>query len=1092
MEQKKSLIERKPAEYVAHESVQRFYSLINKSYLSQIKEFDLIPFDESNIAKRDGINFRLIEITKIVYNDKKSIAESLLNVLGALHPQYFTGLLLKSNGTETKLYACIKAFSDEHPASSGLKLFRQALEGNFPGTEYDDSLDRYSIDDILAFDDFKEENDTWSIGTTTLIPSLKNTDNENFSQGLERFIDAMYGKEYTALILAEPISNNDLELSRLTLETVATTLSPLLKTKSNLGINESEAISESFSKSVSQTITEGITMSQNYTRGESQSISHSKGHTTNRAGVGTMLGTGAGIAVGGLVSIFAPPVAPIALSAGGALGGFIGRTMAAFKGEDTTTDTFSKSTTQSETEGLSVQRSRSSGTSTTDTHGTTRQVGKQYSIDIEETNKSVERVLEKIDQQLKRIDESKNYGFWNSSFYILADSSESTKAACSLMKSILQGEGSSVEEGATIVYSKSDKEKRDQYLEYFNNIAHPRFRIKGQETVWVTPSSLLSGKELALIMNLPRRSVSGLPVIEIPEFGQDIVLQTPISGDATPLDLGVIYHYGKERNKSKVNLDVNSLVRHTFITGSTGSGKTNAIVKMLYELMKTGRKFLVVEPAKGEYKELLGGHPNVNVYGTNPAHTPLLKLNPFEFPEHIHVLEHIDRLVEIFNACWPMYAAMPAILKDGIARVYLRSGWNLEFSVCVEKTPVFPTIADLADILPVLIEESLYSGELKSNYSGALVTRVASLNTGLSGLIFADKSIPDEELFESNCIIDISRVGSQETKSLLMGLIFLKLNEYRLSKSEFSDSLKHITVLEEAHHLLRKTSMEQGQESSNLQGKSVEMLTNAISEMRAYGQGFIISDQAPGLLDPAVIRNTNTKMILKLPEEEDRNIVGTSAFLNEAQIREIPRFPTGVAAIYQNNWIMPVLCKIDLFKDKKGYVHSKKDIPSYSYYKTMTNRLLSVLLRDSILKEEREEVEKLSEGNYVELIDFIRSQGYRNKEYIVQLVEKIMYEGYDSAFRTYEDDDFIELITDIVDFKIVARTAYLKAYQEDYESWTNLVRKDLLNRYGVSCESLTFAIIGLFLERIKNETKDKDDKIFAEEWDDWLRSKLLK
>ena len=72
--------------------------------------------------------------------------------------------------------------------------------------------------------------------------------------------------------------------------------------------------------------------------------------------------------------------------------------------------------------------------------------------------------------------------------------------------------------------------------------------------------------------------------------------------------------------------------------------------------------------------------------------------------------------------------------------------------------------------------------------------------------------------------------------------------------SEMNQPLRHITVLEEAHNLLRRTSDVQAQESANLQGKSVEMLTDAIAEMRTYGEGFVIADQSPGLLDPAVIR----------------------------------------------------------------------------------------------------------------------------------------------------------------------------------------------------------------------------------------------
>ena len=80
-----------------------------------------------------------------------------------------------------------------------------------------------------------------------------------------------------------------------------------------------------------------------------------------------------------------------------------------------------------------------------------------------------------------------------------------------------------------------------------------------------------------------------------------------------------------------------------------------------------------------------------------------------------------------------------------------------------------------------------------------------------------------------------------ETKSLVMGIVFMRLQEHRMA---FTDAmnvpLKHVTVLEEAHHLLRRTSDVQSNESANLQGKSVEMITNSIAEMRTYGEGFII------------------------------------------------------------------------------------------------------------------------------------------------------------------------------------------------------------------------------------------------------------
>ncbi|GHT78456.1 hypothetical protein FACS1894130_05060 [Spirochaetia bacterium] len=126
-----------------------------------------------------------------------------------------------------------------------------------------------------------------------------------------------------------------------------------------------------------------------------------------------------------------------------------------------------------------------------------------------------------------------------------------------------------------------------------------------------------------------------------------------------------------------------------------------------------------------------------------------------------------------------------------------------------------------------------------------------------------------------------------------------------------NSGLKHITVLEEAHNLLKRTSTEQSNEGSNLLGKSVEMLGNAIADMCTYGEGFIIADQSPGLLDMSVIRNTNTKIILRLPDESDRVLVGKSAGLNDDQIAELARLQCGVAAVYQNDWLQSVLCQVD-------------------------------------------------------------------------------------------------------------------------------------------------------------------------------------
>lgn len=167
---------------------------------------------------------------------------------------------------------------------------------------------------------------------------------------------------------------------------------------------------------------------------------------------------------------------------------------------------------------------------------------------------------------------------------------------------------------------------------------------------------------------------------------------------------------------------------------------------------------------------------------------------------------------------------------------------------------------------------------------------------------------PYEKLFDENCIIDISRIKSNETKALIMGLMVYILDEYRVDqKTENNSGLKHVTVLEEAHNLLKNTS---DGSNSQLVGKSVEMLTQTIAEIRTYGEGFIIVDQSPSSVDISAIKNTNTKIVLRTPEANDREAVGRSMGLTEDQVNEIAKLPSGVAVVYQNDWVSPVLALI--------------------------------------------------------------------------------------------------------------------------------------------------------------------------------------
>ena len=560
----------------------------------------------------------------------------------------------------------------------------------------------------------------------------------------------------------------------------------------------------------------------------------------------------------------------------------------------------------------------------------TATIGKGEGITQNFTNHTVKHALELLEQQMARFEQSTALGMWDFAAYVISEDVNTANNVAHSYLALTEGESSFLSHSAVNMWRGDIEENgaAKMICGYLQELRHPEFVLDPHildadlgffaYPPYVTATTALSGKELAYSLNFPSKSISGLPIYECAEFGRNIATYDTIEEDTVKIRLGHIFHMNHEE-KIPVFLQRKSLASHTFITGSTGSGKSNTVYQMLAEAYKNGIPFLVIEPAKGEYKDVFSDYDDISVYGTNPRKTPLLRINPFSFPDDVHVLEHIDRLVEIFNVCWPMYAAMPAVLKSAVERSYLDCGWDLMSSVNKYDDHLYPCFADVARNIKEIIDTSEYDKENKGAYKGSLLTRLQSLTTGINGLIFSADELTGKQLFDSNVIIDLSRVGASETKSLIMGMLVLKLQEYRISEgSAMNSTLRHITVLEEAHNILRRTSIEQPTESSNIMGKSVEMIANAIAEMRTYGEGFIIADQAPGLMDMSVIRNTNTKIIMRLPDRGDRELVGKAANLNDDQIDELAKLPCGVAAVYQNEWIQPVLCKVKEYKHGNG------------------------------------------------------------------------------------------------------------------------------------------------------------------------------
>ena len=946
--------------------------LVYKKYLPELQSYSLVePSEEMKKTLDVKTCIKLFQMKELTLKKGEDMLQKLSTVY---HSSMALGCSLAvmvdvpADGAPADIYLGVRqnpgrqSIDNRDLAISGDAL-EKGMKSNFPGSEVQE-LHQEEIDALLEDNNGSFGLAQSAIASVSCVAALRDkskTEDKAFIQGIERFIDAMDGDAYTALFLAEPVTEETQAGIRNGYEELYSALSPFRKTTWSYTENESHAVMETFCSGTSDTVTDGTSSGFSDEQGRNTGINFNAGMnqgTTNTIGQShavtrlrlpskrTMVGVAAGASILALGAVAAsavfPPAGAAIVSAASTVGAAVkagplfGAVVPMVAGHETNGTAWSTARSigkslgfgmsrgynTAHTDSSTVERSNAHSTNeqhsngTTDTHGTAR------TQQIEVCNKAVEELLTRIDEQIKRTKESEDYGCYSCAAYFLSSRPSKALLAANTYRSLMIGEGSSVESGAVNLWQ--DRASVTAMREYLKRFTHPVFARQLWEneadSLFYTAGTLVSGRELPMHLGLPTRSVHGLPIIEHAEFGRNVPDEA--MPDEDKMNLGKIYHMGKEEAAGLI-LNRQAMASHTFITGSTGTGKSNAVYHLLDEITKNGQTtFLVVEPAKGEYKNVFGNCTDVQVFGTNPRETPLLRMNPFAFPENTHILEHIDRLVEIFNACWPMYAAMPAVLKDAIERSYQKVGWDLRNSE--SEKGVFPTFFDLLDILPGVIEESHYSKDTQSDYVGALCTRVKSLTNGIYGSVLcAEDALSDAEMFDQNVIVDLSRVGSMETKSLLMGILVMKLQEYRMCSSGMNSRLRHVTVLEEAHNLLRKTSAEQSQEGANLQGKSVEMLANAIAEMRTYGEGFIIADQAPGLLDMSVIRNTNTKIILRLPDEEDRKLVGKSAALKEAQIDELSKLPLGVAAVYQNEWPEAVLCKIEAYPMPENAVYHK-------------------------------------------------------------------------------------------------------------------------------------------------------------------------
>ncbi|MDF0666364.1 MAG: hypothetical protein P0119_09900 [Nitrospira sp.] len=565
------------------------------------------------------------------------------------------------------------------------------------------------------------------------------------------------------------------------------------------------------------------------------------------------------------------------------------------------------------------------------TESTSSQIGKswQESGSMELLDANAEACEQLLQQYISRLQTAKNGGWWRTAVYVVGEHDAVVDSVNGALRSLCSGDETSLDPMRIIQlpsYLVRSAVEHGQILDI-----QPAKGEQGHPlgSTYNSLATCISSKELSIIVNLPQQEIPGLPMREQGTFALSV---PPATHDS--ITLGILQD-NLGRDLEPVTITSAALNRHVFITGLTGYGKTNTCMQILLEAhTKLGVPFLVLEPAKAEYRRLgqIEGL-KLRVYAIGDDSALPLRLNPFSPVSGVPLGRHIDLLKAVFNASFPMFAGMSYVLEEALLEVYTDRGWNIftshnpfltNKSTFDDRSALTPSLEDLHDKIDTVLARKNYGQEVHRNIGAALRSRLRSLMVGNKGLTLnARRSTPMEDLFKAPAVIELRNLGDDEEKSFVMALLFVLLYEYAEVRQEFlpvekRERLQHLTLVEEAHRLLQAVRGPASGEEGNPRAKAVSMFTDMLAEMRAYGEGFLVADQIPTKLAPETLKNSNLKILHRLVAPDDRQAAGSCINLTEQQMRYLNNLSRGLAIVHDDRIGEAVRVRIHPVKDTKA------------------------------------------------------------------------------------------------------------------------------------------------------------------------------
>ncbi len=346
-------------------------------------------------------------------------------------------------------------------------------------------------------------------------------------------------------------------------------------------------------------------------------------------------------------------------------------------------------------------------------------------------------------------------------------------------------------------------------------------------------------------------------------------------------------------NEDTIGFSLKDLAKHMLVVGTPGSGKTTFSVSLLDRLWKDHHiPFLVIEPAKNEYRALVQSIPELQVFTPGKNFISPFVFNPFVPPKNVKLETYKSTLKTAFAAAVSMSTPLDKIFEESINNCYSDFRWLDTYTVD-DKGKIF-NISDFIKCFQQTFDEIGYTGDAK-NIGRAGVVRLNSL-VNLFDNYF---SIPIEDILQKPTIIELTAIENSDQKALIIALLLLSILAYVNSNYVGEGGLKNVILLEEAHVLL-DADTNAGQGDANPSAIAQRLVKRMLAEIRSYGVGLVIADQSPRKVSTDVVALTDMKMVFRLVESVDKQIIGDSTNMTETQIQRMAKLKPGEAFLFFN------------------------------------------------------------------------------------------------------------------------------------------------------------------------------------------------